>query len=314
MRKKGMYRVFVFLIAFVVCDAVAGAVAKALFYSQKSGKYARLTTIVKTDTAEIIVLGSSHVMAHFIPAVIRDSLHESAYNYGANGQKLLFARAIYEIRKKRSTPKMIILNVDADWFFDRHNQQDRMSDLYPYYGSDGDIIFRDFDRKDRLIGRLKFLSRTFPYNSTIVHVIKYKLKPQVDFDGYEPLYGAVDSLQLAQALGAEEAKTDRTPPRPDTGLLELFSRFIGEIQRDRVKLYVVFSPELVKPDFFEASMIRKIKTICDSGGVSVVDFSGSDMFNNHRLLFHDFGHLNDSGAHLLTGMLIDSVRLRTNTR
>jgi hypothetical protein len=313
MRKKGVYRVFVFLLGFVVCDAVVGAVAKALFYSQRSGKYARLTTIVKTDTAAVIVLGSSHVMAHFIPALIRDSLQESAYNYGANGQKLLFARAIYDIRKRRSPPKMIILNVDADWFFDRRNQQDRMSDLYPYYGSDGDIIFRDFDRKDRFIGRLKFLSRTFPYNSTIVHVVKYKLKPQVDFDGYEPLYGVVDSLQLAQALKAEAAKTDRTPPRPDTGLLRLFSRFIGDIQQDRIKLYVVLSPELVKPDFFEASMVGKIKAVCDSNRVSVVDFSGSDVFNNHRLLFHDFGHLNDSGAHRLTGMLIDSI-MRTNTR
>jgi hypothetical protein len=205
---------------------------------------------------------------------------------------------------------MIILNVDADWFFDKHNQQDRMSDLYPYYGDAGDIILRDFDGKDKFITRLKFLSSTFPYNSTIVHVLKYKLKPQVDFDGYEPLYGVVDSLQLAQALDAEKRKTDRTPPHPDPVLIRLFTQFIEDIREEHIGLWVTFSPELLKPDFFERYMVQRIKDICDSTGTQAIDFSSDDTFNNKRRLFHDFGHLNDTGARIFTGMLIDSIKWR----
>src|SRR5579872_6181512 len=137
MNKKGIFRVLVFL------------VARMLFYSQKSGKYARLTYTVKSDTSAIVVLGSSHALAHFIPDMIQDSLHESAFNYGANGQKLLFSRALYEIRKRRSEPAMVLLNVDADWFFDKRGQEERMSDLYPYYDQAGDIILRDFSSRDR---------------------------------------------------------------------------------------------------------------------------------------------------------------------
>ncbi|HLI91991.1 MAG TPA: hypothetical protein VKU83_00185 [Puia sp.] len=278
MNKKGIFRVLVFLVALILCDSVMGMVARMLFYSQKSGKYARLTYTVKSDTSAIVVLGSSHALAHFIPDMIQDSLHESAFNYGANGQKLLFSRALYEIRKRRSEPAMVLLNVDADWFFDKRGQEERMSDLYPYYDQAGDIILRDFSSRDRFIERLKFLSKTFPYNSTIVHVIRYKLKPQHDFNGYEPLFGAVDSAQFARELHSETRKVDPALPQPDGELMSLFTQFIGEMQKDRIRLVIVFSPELLKPDKFERAMDEKIKNICDSTGTTVLDFSTSDFF------------------------------------
>jgi hypothetical protein len=310
MSKKGIFRVVIFLIALILCDSIVGNFAKILFYSQKSGKYARLTYIVKTDTSAIVVLGSSHAMAHFIPEIIQDSLHGSTFNYGTNGQKLLFSRAIFEIRERRVKPKMIILNIDEDWFFDRHNQQDRMADLFPYYDNVGDLIFRDFSGKGRFVGRLKFLSKTFPYNSTIVHVIKYKLKPQYDFKGYEPLYGPVDSLQLLQKINSERGKSSVNLPQPDEDLIDLFTQFIDDINRSNIRLFIIFSPDLLKPDYSERYMDQKIKKICDSKNTPTVDFSNSDIFNNNRHLFHDFGHLNDSGARIFTGMLIDSIKLK----
>ena len=312
MSKKGMVRVVVFLVALILCDSIFGMFAKIIFYTQKTGKYARLTYLVKTDTSAIIVLGSSHALKHFIPDIIQDSLQESAFNYGTNGQKLLFNKAIYEIRARRSKPKMVILNVDADWFFDKHNQQDRMADLFPYYGMVGDIVFDNFSRKDRFVGHLKFLSRTFPYNSTIVHIIKYKLQPQYDQRGYEPMDGAVDSLQLDAMLHAERerSKMKWLEPAYDSSLVNLFSQFIDEINKDHVGLFVIFSPDLLKPDRTEVFMDDKVKKICDNKTVPVIDFSNSDVFNDHRLLFRDVSHLNDSGARIFTKMLIDSMKVK----
>jgi hypothetical protein len=313
MYKKGIFRVVVFLGALILCDFVFGMFSKIIFNSQKSGKYARLTYIVKADTSAIVVLGSSHALRHFVPEIIQDSLHEETFNYGTMGQKLLFNKAIYEIRTRRSKPKMIILNVDADWFVGKHDQQDRMSDLYPYYGSVGDIIFENFSRKDRFIGHLKFLSKTFPYNSTIVHVIKYKLKPQNDFNGYSPLYEVVDSLQLYSKLKSEKAKSKMKPVVPDcdSSLVNLFSQLIGDINKENIRLFVVFSPELIKPDYPEMYIDEKVKEVCKNRSTALLDFSNSDIFNNNRLLFSDFGHLNDSGARMFTKMLTDSIKLKT---
>src|ERR1700683_961268 len=92
MNKKGIFQVVIFLVALILCDSIFGMFAKMLFNSQRSGKYARLTYIVKADTSAIVILGSSHAMAHFIPEIIQDSFHESTFNYGTNGQKLLFSR------------------------------------------------------------------------------------------------------------------------------------------------------------------------------------------------------------------------------
>lgn len=306
-----MVRVGIFLIALILCDLIFGAVAKVIFYSQKTGKYARLTYLVKADTSDIIVLGSSHALHHLVPEIMQDSFHESTFNYGTNGQKLLFNKAIYEIRARRSKPKMIILNVDADWFFDKHNQQDRMADLFPYYGSVGDVVFDNFSRKDRFIGHLKFLSRTFPYNSTIVHVIKYKLKPQYDQRGYEPLDGVIDSLQLDAMLHAERerSKMKWLEPAYDSSLINLFGQFVDEINKNNIRLFVIFSPDLLKPDRTEIFMDEKVKKICDDKTVPTLDFSNSDVFNDQRLLFHDVSHLNDSGARIFTKMLVDSIKV-----
>jgi hypothetical protein len=310
MSKKGIFTVVVFLITLILCDYIFGGFSKMLFYSQKTGKFARLSYIVKSDTSDIIVLGSSHAMRHFIPEIIQDSLHESAFNYGTMGQKLLFNRAVYEIRKRRSKPKMIILDVDADWFFDRHNQQDRMADLFPYYERVGDIIFRDFSRKDRFFGRLKCLSKTVQFNSTIVHVIEYKLKPQDDFSGYGPLFGVVDSLQLELKLDAETATSNAKFLQPvyDSSLVNLFAEFIDDIKMNDIRLVVVFSPDLLKPDYVEKCFDEKVKEICRNKTVRVIDFSNSHNFNNNRLLFNDFGHLNDSGARVFTKILCTVLR------
>jgi len=312
MSKKGIVRVVIFLGVLILCDSIFGMFAKIIFYSQKTGKYARLTYLVKTDTSAIIILGSSHALKHFIPDIIQDSLHETVFNYGTNGQKLLFNKAIYEIRARRSKPKMVILNVDADWFFDKHNQQDRMSDLFPYHSIVGDIVFDNFSPKDRFIGDLKFLSRTFPYNSTIVHVIKYKLKPQYDQRGYEPMDGAVDSLQFNAMLHSEgeRSKMKWLEPAYDSSLVNLFSQLVDEINKDNVGLFVVFSPDLLQPDRTEKYMDDKVKKICADKTVPTIDFSNSDVFNDRRLLFHDVSHLNDSGARIFTKMLVDSIKVR----
>lgn len=252
-------------------------------------------------------------MKHYVPDIIQDSLHESTFNYGTMGQKLLFNEAIYEIRERRSKPKMIILNVDADWFFDKNNQQDRMSDLFPYYNSVGDIVFKYFNRKDKFLERLKFLSKTFPYNSTIVHVIKYKLKPQNDFRGYAPLFEVVDSIQFESKLQAENEKnkTKLLPPDCDTSLINLFSQFVNDINKNHIRLFVVVSPDLLKPDYPEMYVDEIVKDICHNTGTPFLNFSNSDIFNNNRLLFNDFGHLNDSGARMFTKLLTDSIMLRT---
>jgi hypothetical protein len=312
MNKKGMVRVVIFLIALILGDLIFGTVAKVIFYSQQTGKYARLTYLVKTDTSDIIVLGSSHALEHFVPDILQDSLHETTFNYGTNGQKLLFNKAIYEIRARRSKPKMIILNIDADWFFDKHNQQDRMADLFPYYSVVGDVVFDNFSREDRFIGHLKFLSRTFPYNSTIVHVIKYKLKPQYDQRGYEPLDGVIDSVQLDAMLHAERerSKMKWVEPAYDSSLIDLFGQFVDEINKNDIRLFVIFSPDLLQPDRTEKYMDEKVKKICDDKAVPAIDFSNSDVFNNHGLLFHDVSHLNDSGARIFTKMLVDSIKVR----
>lgn len=316
MSGKGIYRVLIFLVALVLCDAVFGWIAQTLFYSQKSGKYARLTYIVKSDTSAIIVLGSSHANRQFVAQQIEDSLHESTFNYGTQGQKLLFNRAIYEIRKSREKPKMVLLNVDPDWFLDMQNQEDRMSDLYPYYGNAGGAIIQDFSRKDRILTRVKFLSKTFPYNSTIVHVIRYKLKSQEDVKGYAPLYGMVDSVLLQTQLDAEKAgsRPHTLPAGYDSTLVELFGQFVDEIARDSIRLFVIITPVLLRPDYWEVELSKKTREICAGRNVPTIDFSSSDFFIHNRRLFEDFSHLNDSGSRIFTRMAIDSIRVKSLKR
>jgi hypothetical protein len=96
-----------FFIVFLLIDLSLGFIAKEIFFSQKTGKYSRLTHSIQRDSSEVIIMGSSHANRHYIPSILEKELNMTCYNSGVQGQGLIFHTALQKMIFKRHKPKYI---------------------------------------------------------------------------------------------------------------------------------------------------------------------------------------------------------------
>ena len=67
--------------------------------------------------AQVLLLGSSRMRHHAMPAVLNRTLSLTAYNAGMDGQDFLYSIILFELwQRSHAPPKAIVLNIDSDSF------------------------------------------------------------------------------------------------------------------------------------------------------------------------------------------------------
>lgn len=295
------------LLIFALVEFTLGNLAQKIFFSQSNGKYARITSSVKTAEADLFVFGSSHASRHYVPTVLEEELKLSTHNAGALGQKLLFSSLLLEIVLHRTKPEMVILNVDSDWLLHSQDPYDRLTELSPYY----------WDHPDMLKPWLKLYSETEPlklhlksyqYNSTFVHAVKYYFLPQPDIKGYVPLHGHLPPPENISDYIMEEEEKVVKKDSIDKNFVFALNRFIDLTKENNVKLIFVRSPSLMlNPSYANSKSYKLIKEIAEEVGVPLLDFYDDKRFVGKYTLFKDRMHLNDEGARLFSKFVSDSI-------
>ncbi|SFT89577.1 hypothetical protein SAMN04489724_2623 [Algoriphagus locisalis] len=305
MEKSDILKTFKFGLLFTVLvvqlDFSIGLGMKQLYFSQKSGKFARLTTTIYGNSSEILIMGSSRANRHYVSEIFEKVLGQSTYNAGVQGQKLVFQRALQKIVLSRYFPKTIILNLDEEWLeYDQENYE-RLSDLNPYYWDFRNELEPVFSLGSSFVD-LKLLPNTFRYNSTFLHILNYSIFPQRDFLGYRPLYGGVKVLK---------SKIPKKPSEKalDPILVTLFRDFIESAKREKINLVFVISPELYKKTLNnDSKSMLTMKMIAKDNEIPLFDFRNTEQFLRKKELFFDDIHLNDKGSRMFTEMTLDSLK------
>lgn len=295
-----------FLVIFVIMDFTLGSLVKQIFFSQKSGKYARLTHAIEEAEADIMIFGSSHANRHYVPSVFERELGQSAYNCGVLGQGLIFNYALEKIVLKRTKPKLIILNIDKNWVYKSEKFYDGLRDLYPYYWDHREILKPIFKLESRLID-FQLLSKAYQTNSTIIHAIKYYFSPQYADQGYvpskkkmkPPTHHEGENPNVRKRTGSEEF---------DPNFIAALKSFINTARDENIELVFVISPNVHETDFSTHKSFNKIKEIVKEESVTFFDFSNDRRFLNAYSLFNDRSHLNDEGAHLFSKILTENIK------
>ncbi|MCF7560800.1 hypothetical protein L3X39_09130 [Sabulilitoribacter multivorans] len=303
--KLTILKLLKFIIVLMIIDFGLGFIAKEVFFSQKTGKFHRTTYAIKKSKDDILIFGSSHAHRHYVPEVVERQLSLSCYNAGAEGQQLLFHRALQKMIFKRITPKIIILNIDENFLFKSDIAFERLSDLHPYY-SDYKSELHPILRLNSSMIDFKMLFKSYQTNSTLVHVIKYYLKPQQDYKGYRPLFdettaNKIESLEKREPLKEYEEVIDDI-------FVNTLVDFIEEAQAKKIKVVFVTSPNLILRDITKNESLLKIKEIAKSKEVIFIDFLNSPNYLNKYNLFHDASHLNDKGAKLFTSSVSKIIK------
>ncbi|AXT55052.1 hypothetical protein D1815_04500 [Aquimarina sp. AD1] len=294
-------KIIKFVIIILIVDVLLGIVSNQIFFLQETGKYARANHTIYETEAEVLIFGSSHAHRHYVPEVLEKQLHTTAYNAGAEGQQLLYHLAMQEMLLKRSTPDLFILNIDEDFLYSSDIAYDRLNDLHPYYSEFKDELRPIFRLNSKFID-VEMFFKSYLLNSTIIHILRYYVSPQLDYKGYRPLHGITRNNQIKNDLN----NIDDQSKEIDENFVFALKEFIDNSKSNKVDLVFVISPALRKIRSNNKSLAL-INKIADKEEIRVLDFSEDKNFNNQLDLFHDPSHLNDKGARYFTKLVSEHI-------
>jgi|GEM_PF-569396 len=299
-----------FLLIFILIDLSLGFIAKEIFFSQKTGKYARITHSIKTDSSEVFIMGSSRANRHYIPEILEKELNMTCYNAGAQGQFLIFQTALQKMILKRHRPEYIILNIDHDWMYEKPKAYERLADMHPYYW-DFRTELEPILSLSSEFNTYKLLLNSYQTNSTLVHAVKYFFIPQDDFKGYRPLYEKMKKPQPKKVKPVGFTMTQEDVQPIDTAFVNLFEEFLTDSKVNDVNLILVLSPFPERRiGLKENRSLNLMKSIASREGIPFIDFSDDKTFIDQYHLFYDPIHLNNDGAVIFTSLLADSLKVK----
>ncbi len=298
-----LFKLILFGIVVVFTDFVVGNVLKQIYFSQDSGKFARINKAIESE-ADIIILGSSTVNRHYVPEIVSKKLGKTCYNAGVQGQGLVFHTALQEMILKNQKPEVFVLNLDLNMLSERADVSQRLGYLLPLYDRYPKIVENKLNLKSPL-EKVKLWSNLYRYNSTIVHALRYRLRSQKDYDGYRPLIGIIDSSQAPENV--------HVAPNRDVSehLVDVLKSCIELTKHNNVQLVFTISPYYSSMGHELNNSQETMKKIAFDYGIPVFDYSNHPQFLMKKEFFKDHLHLNHQGAQLLSKLLANDI-LRMN--
>lgn len=283
----------------VVIDLALTKLFQHFYFKLRSGESAQTTYAVTKATDQWIVFGSSRAVHHYIPSIIEDSFALSCYNAGKDGQGILYQYGVLKSILSRTTPKVIIIDADADEFRENEAGYGRLSALLPYYYSKREV--QDVVNERSRYERIKTFSGLYRYNSLFLNTFFGNLKQ--DSDGIEKGYKPLDKLWNKPLTSAMAIKKDPI----DSLKVNYFKRFIEDAKKRGSDVFVVVSP------VFEREITRPVslqitESICKNMGATFIDARQDTAFISHPEFFADIDHLNEKGALVYTKFICNKIK------
>ncbi len=288
----------VFLVIFIL-DFAIGKTLRYFYFNETSGLHYRTTYSMDSTNAEILIFGSSRANHHYVPEIFEDSLHQSFYNTGRDGNGTFYQLALVKTILKRYTPKTIIFEYSSV-FAKGVEEYDQMSSLLPYYKTHKEI--RPLIELRSPYEKIKLLSEIYPFNSQALTIavgnLEINKKRTADDKGYLALHQEwpyqLDSI-------ADEKKIE-----VDTTKVRAFRECLSTAKNMGIKVYVVFSP--IYRRYKTNQQVDICRQICHEQNIPFWDYSKDSFFLSHRNLFLDLLHLNNNGAVAFSKMIANKIK------
>lgn len=292
-----MKRVFVLFISFLVVCFVVDRIIGMLLLSA----YTNSTEIrkYKECTSDIVIMGSSRAVHHYVPSIISDSLGLSCYNLGHDGKNIYYQYAGLNLLLNHP-PKVIIydcFSVDVLKTENFANGWGALADYYPYYGQNDaiDALINNMGLKNRLA---VIISHTYRNNSRFVD---YFGGDNSESNGYEPVYGEYGKTI---SIHYENSNTDSTK-------IEYMRRLIDLCRQKNIEIVFSVSPRYALNDNPNGIITKKyevVKKLCEDTHTIFMYYELDSLFLNNPKWFKDIGHLNDEGAHEFTKLFAHDLK------
>lgn len=301
----------IFVIVVFAADWVIGFGLEKLYFSLTEGQFAQTTTALDKAAPDILVFGSSRAQHHYSSEILSSQLGLSIYNAGRDGQFLPYYCAVQDVILQRKTPKIIILDVNIWELGPNEQKYMKLAQLLPYVSEHP--VLRKYTAEISEFENLKLISKTYPYNSTLlisVYDHLFQNNEPVDDRGYSALTGRV-SEKMFKKYSAEKAVYDEKRATQDIKIdqhaITYYKQFLQKAKDLNIKTYVIISPTILKePNTEEKSLLASIAKKYNN--VTFLDYAVDSTYNSHFSLFADEFHLNEVGAEKFSKALVELIK------
>ena len=294
--KKFLAYILLFFSIVTVIDCGFGLTCQYLNSHAKGGNTRDRYYIAKQSSEEILMMGSSRMHHHYVPEIVEDSLHMSAYNCGVDGHGIILSYGYLLMITERYKPKMIIYDISG---FDMYSDDNKryVNLLKEYYKEPGIIdILTSIDKKERI----RLLSSLYRYNSQFFPLFRDFFNTSSSGQkGYAPINKEI--LEPPTDIYVNDNNFV-----PDSLKLYYVRQFIDKCKEEGIQLIFCSSPFFGKTP--ESTYNDPIKEICSESNIPFLDLSEDEEINGDFRYFSDAVHLNEKGSILFTRKLVSSLK------
>ena len=298
--------------ALVLLDRGVGLCLEQVLARVRGGQSGgQIVAALEHRDVDVLVFGSSRARRHVDPAVLERERGLRAFNAGAPGQTLAYARMLEALWLARGGhARAFALQVDVGHLF--VDTSARASVFAPFYG-ESPVVDGILAGTSRL-ARWKLRSRAYRYNSVALPLVARWLTGRAEqtADGFAPLRAHM-SPERAGAVGPPWAP----PPRAGGGFAPLpqaetwLRGFVRDARAAGVRCLIFLGPRFrgayaphPSEEIGRAALARWVE---EEGGTFLpLDERQHPEFLDASL-FADPGHLNARGAERLSVVLADAL-------
>ena len=297
--KKYLIKISLFFALVALMDIMCGWGFRGLRSKARGGQTYKNEYILRACEDDILILGSSKAVHHYVPSVFEDSLGLSCYNAGEMGCGIIPAYVRYKLVSARQKPKLVVYEVTPGYDYLTDNGYSHyLGPIRPYTNNK---LVREvyLDFSDNL-EKVRLISSMYRNNSKIVYILKDLFRSRDSWKGYDPLYGRIKATKAASDENEIKKKS------VDSLKYRYFERLIKDTQNDGVPLVCVISPKY-GGDINDTSYGPAF-SICEQYGVSLIDNRNCGQFVEEGIYFQDKLHLNHTGAVAYSRFFIEQVK------
>jgi hypothetical protein len=309
--KHFLKNLFIFVIVIFTLDRIFGYVLEKFYFSLETGQFAQNTYALDKASPDVLIFGSSRALHHYSSPILSNQLNLSVYNAGRDGQFLPYYCASQEVILERKIPKIIILDVNIWELGPNESKYFKLASLLPYVNEHP--LLRKYTAEISTYENLKLISKTYPYNSTLlISVYDYLNSNKLPQDdrGYYPLVRTISKKEFLSYKEKQDIYNEKRAKQDikiDSNAIDYYRQFLSRTTKLNIKTFVVISPTILKePNSKEKSLLEKIAK--EYKNVTFLDYTNQPKYNNQYQLFADEFHLNNIGADVFSKDLVNKIK------
>lgn len=294
--KRYITYIIIFFCAVFVIDRAVGVVCDYLYSHAKGGDTKHTYDVFNNVTADIIILGSSRALHHYVPSIIEDSTGLSCYNCASDNQGIINMFGRYKMIAKRKKPKYVICEILPSLDIFKDVDDIKYLNSFKPFRDNPELaeIIKDYSPLEYF----KTNSHIYRYNTSIFQILKD--------------YTTSGRIYAGKGFSPSNGKMNYTPERHkeiigevDTFKVRYIHKLIEATKKDNVDLILSASPLYGAET--DGSYVL-LKEICKEKQIPFITFYTDSSLNRNKKFFKDRAHLNKTGAYEYTKTFIKAIK------